>query len=101
MEKEIDKRRNNFIETFTGGNPKYNVVKEKLKQAVFRLGVEQYKKSVSANAPMTQAQKNDFKSKLYIFLQKKLKDTLLDAIYPHRYDQQVQRPDDIHNDILS
>lgn len=39
-----------------------------------------YKKQVSATAKITKEEKDEFKAKLYIFLQKKLKESLHKAV---------------------
>lgn len=60
-------------------NSKYQELRNRLKQAIYRLAVEKYKKQMGPE-PLTKEERDKFKASLYIFLQKKLKDSLAEAM---------------------
>jgi NAD(P)H-nitrite reductase large subunit len=74
-----EQRRERFLTEFTQSY-KYTEVRNRLQEAIFRLGVEKFKKQVGGGKQLDLAQKNKFKAELYIFLQKKLKECLSQAI---------------------
>lgn len=55
-------------------------MRNRLQEAIFRLGVEKFKKQVGGGKQLDAASKNKFKAELYIFLQKKLRECLDEAI---------------------
>lgn len=74
-----ESRRERFLTEFTQSY-KYTEIRSKLQEAIFKLGVEKFKKQVGGGKVLDSAQKNKFKAELYIFLQKKLKECLKEAI---------------------
>lgn len=74
-----ESRREKFLNEFTQSY-KYTEIKARLQEAIFRLGVEKFKKQYGGTKKLDEATKNKFKAELYIFLQKKLKDCLTEAI---------------------
>lgn len=86
-----ESRREKFLTEFTQSY-KYTEIKARLQEAIFRLGVEKFKKQYGGLKKLDTAQKNKFKAELYIFLQKKLKDCLSEAI---TQTQQATLPPDI------
>jgi hypothetical protein len=74
-----ESRREKFLNEFTQSY-KYTEIKARLQEAIFRLGVEKFKKQYGGSKKLDDATKNKFKAELYIFLQKKLKDCLTEAI---------------------
>ena len=78
QEKLAEARRERFLTEFTQ-LPKYLELRNRLKQAIFRLGAEMIKKKTGAG-PLTAGSKDKLKAELYIFLQTKMKQCLQDAI---------------------
>lgn len=74
-----ESRRERFLTEFTQSY-KYTEIRALLQEAIFKLGVEKFKKQIGGGKMLNAAQKNKFKSELYIFLQKKLKECLKEAI---------------------
>ena len=74
-----ESRRERFLTEFTQSH-KYTEIRALLQEAIFKLGVEKFKKQIGGGKVLCSAQKNKFKSELYIFLQKKLKECLKEAI---------------------
>ena len=73
--------------------PKYQELRNRLKQAIFRLGTEMIKKKTGPK-PLTGEEKDKLKAELYIFLQTKMKSCLQDAILStHR--------NSLHTDIIT
>ena len=79
LEAMAENRRERFLVEFTQSN-KYVEIKNKLQEAIFRLGVEKFKRQIGSGKQLTKEDKSKFKAELYIFLQKKLKDCLNRAI---------------------
>lgn len=92
QEKMAEARREKFLTEFTQ-LPKYLELRNRLKQAIFRLGSEMIKKK-TGSAPLTSGQKDKLKAELYIFLQNKMKSCLQEAIL------QTQR-NSLHSDIVT
>ena len=68
-------------------------MRNRLKQAIFRLGAEMIKKKTGPK-PLTSEEKDKLKAELYIFLQTKMKTCLQEAILStHR--------NSLHTDIVS
>ena len=78
QEQQIEKRRDKFLTDFTQ-SAKYADLRDRLKQAIYRLAVEKFKKQMGPN-PLTKEERDKFKASLYIFLQKKMKDSLNEAM---------------------
>jgi hypothetical protein len=78
QEAATEKRREQFISDFTQ-NAKYMQLRDRLKQAIYRLAVEKFKKQMGPN-PLSQGEKDKFKASLYIFLQKKMHESLAEAM---------------------
>jgi hypothetical protein len=74
-----EQRREKFLTEFTQSY-KYTEIRTRLQEAIFRLGVEKFKKQVGGGKQLDAQAKNKFKAELYIFLQKKLKECLQEAI---------------------
>lgn len=74
QEKLAEARRERFLTEFTQ-LPKYLELRNRLKQAIFRLGAEMIKKKTGA-APLDASCKAKLKAELYIFLQTKMKQCL-------------------------
>lgn len=92
QEKLAEARREKFLTEFTQ-LPKYLELRNRLKQAIFRLGAEMIKKKTGA-APLSASAKDKLKAELYIFLQTKTKKCLEEAILS------TQRSS-LHSDIVS
>ena len=92
QEKLAEARREKFLTEFTQ-LPKYLELRNRLKQAIFRLGAEMIKKK-TGSAPLTASQKDKLKAELYIFLQTKMKACLQEAILS------TQR-NSLHSDIVN
>ena len=90
QETATEQRREKFLTEFTQ-NSKYQDLRNRLKQAIFRLAVEKFKKQVGPE-PLSDGERSKFKASLYIFLQKKLKDSLSEAM-------DRSRSEPIHSDI--
>lgn len=78
-EVQAEQRRERFLTDFTQSY-KYTEIRTRLQEAIFRLGVEKFKKQVGGGKQLDAAAKNKFKAELYIFLQKKLKECLHQAM---------------------
>ncbi len=74
-----ESRRDKFLAEFTQSH-KYVEIRGRLQEAILLLGVEKFKRQMGAGRPLDAATKNKFKAELYIFLQKKLKEYLKEAI---------------------
>jgi len=74
-----ESRRDKFLAEFTQSH-KYVEIRSRLQEAIMLLGVEKFKRQMGAGKPIDAAAKNKFKAELYIFLQKKLKQYLNEAI---------------------
>lgn len=90
QEAAIDQRREKFLTEFTQ-NSKYMELRNRLKQAIFRLAVEKFKKEMGPE-PLTKTERDKFKASLYLFMQKKLVDSLSDAM-------DRAKADGVHTDI--
>ena len=73
--------------------PKYLELRDRLKQAIFRLGSEMIKKKTGYQ-PLSSAQKSQIKAELYIFLQTKMKTCLQEAILSSQRNS-------LHSDIVN
>ena len=91
IEQLADQRREKFLTEFTQ-SAKYQELRNRLKQAIFRLGMEKIKKQTSAKKLSTD-EKDKFKASLYIFLQSKMKACLTEAVT-------VRHRDRLHKDIV-
>ena len=87
-----DLRREKFLTDFTQSS-KYQELRNRLKQSIFRLGMEKIKKQTSARK-LTPDEKDKFKASLYIFLQKKMQECLTEAVANRHRSK-------LHNDIVS
>jgi tetratricopeptide (TPR) repeat protein len=87
-----DQRREKFLTEFTQSS-KYQELRNRLKQAIFRLGMEKIKKQTSAKK-LSADEKDKFKASLYIFLQRKMRECLAEAVT-------VRHRSRLHNDIVS
>ena len=85
-------RREKFLSDFTQ-LPKYLELRNKLKQAIFRLGSEMIKKKAGA-CPLTTHDKSKLKAELYIFLQSKMKTCLQESILNNQRNN-------LHSDIVA
>jgi len=74
-----ESRRERFLTEFTQSY-KFTEIRSRLQEAIFKLGVEKFKKQIGGGKVLDAAAKNKFKAELYIFLQKKLKECLTEAI---------------------
>jgi hypothetical protein len=74
-----ESRRDKFLAEFTQSH-KYVEIRSRLQEAILLLGVEKFKRQMGAGKPLDAVTKNKFKAELYIFLQKKLKQYLKEAI---------------------
>lgn len=74
-----ESRRERFLTEFTQSH-KFTEIRQRLQKNIFQLGVEKYKKQIGGGKQLDAASKNKFKAELYIFLQKKLKECLNEAI---------------------
>jgi hypothetical protein len=60
--------------------PKFKELKNRLKQAIFRISVEKYKKEVSSSQPLSPEHRTEFKANLYILTQQVMQYALRKAI---------------------
>lgn len=67
IESQAERRRERFLTEFTQSH-KFKELRNRLKQAIFRIAVEKYKKEVSANHQLTAEDRTKFKANLYILL---------------------------------
>ena len=87
-----EQRREKFLTEFTQSS-KYQELRNRLKQAIFRLGMEKIKKQTCAKK-LSADEKDKFKASLYIFLQRKMRECLAEAVT-------VRHRSRLHNDIVS
>jgi len=67
IENQSARRRERFLTEFTQ-KPKFKELRNRLKQSIFRISVEKYKKEVSAQNPLSNEDRTKFKANLYILL---------------------------------
>lgn len=79
IESQAERRRERFLTEFTQSN-KFKELRNRLKQAIFRIAVEKYKKEVSANHQLSAEDRTKFKANLYILLQQVMQYALKKAM---------------------
>ena len=67
IESQAERRRERFLTEFTQSH-NFKELRNRLKQAIFRIAVEKYKKEVSANHQLGAEDRTKFKANLYILL---------------------------------
>lgn len=66
LKEQRENRRERFLIAFNQ-SVKYQQLRDRLKQVIFRLAVEKYKKSIGASG-INKDQRDKFKANLYIYL---------------------------------
>ena len=85
-----ENRKEKFIIEFST-NPKYFVLRDKLKKAILRIAADRYRKKVGHKG-LTQTERDKFKAELYCFLNNQMRTIIPEILNFHSTD--------IHQDII-